>query len=59
MALPAAEPDDRAVGEDRVVEDAGDAVGQEVTGGEAAGAAGEAVLGLGVLVPPRLRVGEA
>ena len=59
MPLPAAEADDRAVGEDRVVEDAGDAVGQEVAGGEAAGAAGEAVLGLGVVVPAGLRVGEA
>ncbi len=59
VPLPAAEADDRAVGEDRVVEDAGDAVGQEVAGGEAAGAAGETVLRLGVVVPARLRVGEA
>ena len=59
MALPAAEADDRPVREDRVVEDAGDAVGQEVAGGEAAGAAGEPVLRLGVLVPAGLRVGEA
>ena len=59
VPLPAAEADDRAVGEDRVVDDAGDAVGEEVARGEAAGAAGEPVLGLGVLVPPGLRVGEA
>ena len=59
VPLPAAEADDRAVGEDGVVEDAGDAVGQEVPGGEAAGAAGEAVLRLGVVVPAGLGVGEA
>src|SRR5690606_39330530 len=51
VALPAAEADDGTVGEHGVVEDAGDAVGEEVAGGEAAGAAGEAVLRLGVVVP--------
>src|SRR6478735_2403809 len=59
VPLPAAEADDRAVREDRVVEDAGDAVGEEVARGEAAGAAGQAVLRLRVLVPPGLGVGEA
>ncbi len=59
VPLPAAEAHDRAVREDGVVQDAGDAVGEEVAGGEAVGAAGQAVLGLGVVVPAGLRVGEA
>ncbi|CAM5667302.1 hypothetical protein SCANM63S_00164 [Streptomyces canarius] len=59
MPLPAAEADDRAVREDGVVQDAGDPVGQEVARGEAAGATGQAVLGLRVVVPAGLRVGEA
>src|SRR5882757_9979630 len=58
VPLPAAEADDRTVREDGVVEDAGDAVGQEVPCGESAGTAGQAVLRLRMVVPPRLRVGE-